>query len=380
VSKKSVEGLIDRSKLFASLAKKHKLSTSKVQAVFETLIKGKSFTQQKATTVTVKQQVPAEVRTTKIKRVEVIKEVPVVTTRQVIKKVEVIKEVPVEVIREVKVIKEVPIEVIKEVVKQVTVKVPVVKIKEIIKKVPVIKVKEVVKKVPVVKKVVDTKEIDKLNAKIADLKKRLAEKPKTVEVIREVPVEIIKEVEVVKQIDFASLAKMMKGMKRVEVSKTVVGESTVRGEEKIVERRELKPGTKATKVTGKATKISKTAKPAKAEKTAKTAKAAKPAKATKPTKDKSTTKSTVKAKNGDDLTKIEGIGPKIAEILNNGGVSTFKELSKSKISNLKSLLEKAGPKFQMHDPSTWTEQAALAADGKWNKLKTLQDNLDGGKR
>ena len=320
--------------------------------MYETLIKSKSFTQQKANTVKLKEQVPVQVRTAKVQKVEVIKEVPVIAYKQVVKRVNVIQEVPVEVIREVKVIKEVPIEVIKEVTREV--KVPVIKIKEVVKKVPVIKVKEVVKKVPVIKKVVDTKEIDKLNGKIADLKKKLAAKPKTIEVIREVPVEIIKEVEVVKQIDFASLAKMMKGMKKVEVSKTVVGESTVRGEEKIVERRELKPGTKATKITGKATK----------------------AKA----KSKTTTKTASKPKKKDDLTKIEGIGPKIAELLNKGGISTFKELSKSKISNLKSILENAGPKFQMHDPSTWTEQAALAADGKWNKLKTLQDNLDGGKR
>ena len=328
------------------------MSAAKVQAVYESLINSKSFTQQKAAPVKVKEQVAVAVRTAKVQKVEVIKEVPVIAYKQVIKRVKVIQEVPVEVIKEVKVIKEVPIEVVKEITREV--KVPVIKIKEVVKKVPVIKVKEVVKKVPVIEKVVDTKEIDKLKAKIADLKSQLAAKPKTVEVIREVPVEIIKEVEVVKQIDFASLAKMMKGMKKVEVSKTVVGESTVRGEEKIVERRELKPGTAATKVTGKATK----------------------AKA----KSKATTTAKATSQKKDDLTKIEGIGPKIAEILNNGGISTFKELAKSKISNLKGLLEKAGPKFQMHDPSTWTEQAALAADGKWNKLKTLQDNLDGGKR
>lgn len=363
--------MIDRSKLFSSLAKKHKLPTSKVQAVYETLIKAKSFTQQEAKAVKVKEQVAVAVKSGKIQKVQVIKEVPVIAYKQVIKTVKVIQEVPVEVIREVKVIKEVPIEVVKEIVREV--KVPVIKIKEVIKKVPVIKVKEVVKKVEVIKKVADTKqidklnatisslkaknkaqaadtrEIDKLNASIADLKAKLKVKPKTIEIVREVPVEIIKEVEVVKQIDFASLAKMMKGMKKVEVSKTVIGETSTRGQEKIVERRELKPGTKATKVTGKATKVS-----------------------TK-TKAKSTGKK-------DDLTKIEGIGPKIAEILNDSGINTFKDLSKAKISSLKATLDKAGPRFQMHDPSTWTEQAALAADGKWNKLKTLQDNLDGGRK
>jgi hypothetical protein len=33
----------------------------------------------------------------------------------------------------------------------------------------------------------------------------------------------------------------------------------------------------------------------------------------------------------------------------------------------------------MHDPTTWPEQAKMAADGNWDELKTLQDNLKGGK-
>ena len=30
-------------------------------------------------------------------------------------------------------------------------------------------------------------------------------------------------------------------------------------------------------------------------------------------------------------------------------------------------------------PETWPQQAQLAADGKWDELKALQDELDGGK-
>jgi len=33
----------------------------------------------------------------------------------------------------------------------------------------------------------------------------------------------------------------------------------------------------------------------------------------------------------------------------------------------------------MHDPGSWPQQAGLAAEGKWDELQTLQDNLDGGK-
>ncbi len=82
----------------------------------------------------------------------------------------------------------------------------------------------------------------------------------------------------------------------------------------------------------------------------------------------------------DKLTKIEGVGPKIAEKLNEGGIMTFKDLSCATLEQLQGILDEAGPRYRMHDPGTWAEQAALAADGKWDELETLQDKLDGGKR
>jgi len=344
---KMVKGELNRSQLFASLAKKTKVSVPKVEAIYIELVKTKLTSKQSLKTANVTQQVP--VNKTTIKKVELIKEVPVIVEKIVVKNV--IKEVPVEVIKTVQVIKEVPIEVLTEVTREV--KVPVIKIKEVVKKVPVIKEKTVVKKVPVIQKVVDQKAInqwkakhEKLEVEIKDLKTKLAAKPKTVEVIKEVPIEIIKEVEVVKQIDFASLAKMMKGMKQVEVSKTVVGEKTTRGTGKVVERREVKPGTRS-KVETSSRKLT------------------------------STTSNTKASK--DDLTKIEGIGPKIQELMHKAGISTFKKLSNSKISVLKDILSKAGPRFTMHDPSSWPEQSSLAAAGKWKKLEKLQDELVGGK-
>ena len=33
----------------------------------------------------------------------------------------------------------------------------------------------------------------------------------------------------------------------------------------------------------------------------------------------------------------------------------------------------------MHDPTTWPQQSALAAEDKWDELNTLQDELKGGK-
>jgi molybdopterin-containing oxidoreductase family membrane subunit len=81
----------------------------------------------------------------------------------------------------------------------------------------------------------------------------------------------------------------------------------------------------------------------------------------------------------DDLTRIEGIGPKIAEILSNNGITSFAELASSSYDTIKSYLDLAGPRYQMHDPTSWPDQAKLAAEGKWEELKNLQDRLDGGK-
>lgn len=82
---------------------------------------------------------------------------------------------------------------------------------------------------------------------------------------------------------------------------------------------------------------------------------------------------------GDDLKKIEGIGPKIAEILAENGLGTYAELASAELATLQGILEEAGSRYNMHDPGTWSEQAALAAEGKWDELKELQGKLDGGK-
>jgi large subunit ribosomal protein L21 len=79
----------------------------------------------------------------------------------------------------------------------------------------------------------------------------------------------------------------------------------------------------------------------------------------------------------DDLTKIEGIGPKVAKTLNEAGISTFEALSKAKVEDLQKILSSAG--LKMMDPATWPEQAKLAANGDWDALKKLQDKLSGGR-
>jgi len=85
-------------------------------------------------------------------------------------------------------------------------------------------------------------------------------------------------------------------------------------------------------------------------------------------------------KTRESLRKIEGIGPKIEELLHNAGILTFNQLSKARVEHLKQILSAAGPRYHMHNPGTWPKQSALAAKGRWEELKALQVELKGGKK
>ncbi len=87
----------------------------------------------------------------------------------------------------------------------------------------------------------------------------------------------------------------------------------------------------------------------------------------------------VEATRVDDLKIVEGIGPKIEELLNKAGIKTFAQLESTSVARLNEILEEAGPRYQMHDPTTWPRQSGLANNGKWNELKILQDALNKGK-
>lgn len=80
----------------------------------------------------------------------------------------------------------------------------------------------------------------------------------------------------------------------------------------------------------------------------------------------------------DNLELIEGIGPKISQLLQEAGITTFAQLAATDASRLVHILREAN--LPMIDPRTWPEQARLAADGKWDALKALQDELKGGRR
>ena len=88
----------------------------------------------------------------------------------------------------------------------------------------------------------------------------------------------------------------------------------------------------------------------------------------------------LRAEVNDDLTRIEGIGPKIQQLLNEKGIRTYRKLASTPADRLKKILESVGGTFRTHDPTTWPEQAKLAATGEWEALVYLQDELNGGRR
>lgn len=88
----------------------------------------------------------------------------------------------------------------------------------------------------------------------------------------------------------------------------------------------------------------------------------------------------LKQKNGhDDFTLIEGIGPKINELIHAAGIHTFTELSETLVETIQKILDDAGPNYRLAKPGTWPAQSEMAATNRWEALKAWQDELDGGK-
>jgi predicted flap endonuclease-1-like 5' DNA nuclease len=81
----------------------------------------------------------------------------------------------------------------------------------------------------------------------------------------------------------------------------------------------------------------------------------------------------------DDLKVVEGIGPKIEGLCHGIGIRTWFDLSTTEVSLLRTMLTDAGSRFRAQDPSTWPQQAAMLAEGRWTDFKTLTDQLSGGK-
>jgi large subunit ribosomal protein L21 len=97
-----------------------------------------------------------------------------------------------------------------------------------------------------------------------------------------------------------------------------------------------------------------------------------------PDEDRKTEAKPEKTVEVDDLTQIEGIGPKVSKTLIAAGISTFEALSNAKVEDIQKILTDAG--LRMMDATTWPQQAKLAAQGDWDGLKKLQDDLSGGRK
>lgn len=80
----------------------------------------------------------------------------------------------------------------------------------------------------------------------------------------------------------------------------------------------------------------------------------------------------------EDLTIIEGIGPKIQSVLKEAGIKNYLQLSELNVERIREILIAAG--IRLGDPSSWPEQARLASLGKMDELKSFQVTLKGGRR
>ena len=82
-------------------------------------------------------------------------------------------------------------------------------------------------------------------------------------------------------------------------------------------------------------------------------------------------------KHADDLTIIEGIGPKIDELFHANGISSFARLAALSVPETLAVLDVGGPAFQLTNPGSWSRQAQLASENRWVELKRLQEELIG---
>ncbi|WP_297794725.1 30S ribosomal protein S2 [uncultured Eudoraea sp.] len=80
----------------------------------------------------------------------------------------------------------------------------------------------------------------------------------------------------------------------------------------------------------------------------------------------------------DNLTKIEGIGPKAAEALTKAGIGSYASLAKTDPEKIKEILTEASSRMAHLDPSSWPKQSEMAAEGHWDELKAWQDKVKGG--
>lgn len=81
----------------------------------------------------------------------------------------------------------------------------------------------------------------------------------------------------------------------------------------------------------------------------------------------------------DNLQIIEGIGPKIETVLHDAGYHNWEQLAAAETDTLRTILDNAGSRFKLADPTSWPHQASLAAAGNWDELIRYQKFTDAGR-
>ena len=87
------------------------------------------------------------------------------------------------------------------------------------------------------------------------------------------------------------------------------------------------------------------------------------------------------ALSSDDLQVVEGIGPKMNEVLTNAGITNWSVLASKSTADLRAILDSVNQKrYRIIDPSPWPVQARLADEGKWDDLIRMQKGLSSGRK
>lgn len=77
----------------------------------------------------------------------------------------------------------------------------------------------------------------------------------------------------------------------------------------------------------------------------------------------------------DDLTKLTGIGPKLAEAMNAAGISAYAQLAEMAVEDVNGHLAASNIRYSKATAESWAAQARLAAAGDWEGLKNYQASL-----
>jgi predicted flap endonuclease-1-like 5' DNA nuclease len=80
----------------------------------------------------------------------------------------------------------------------------------------------------------------------------------------------------------------------------------------------------------------------------------------------------------DDLKAVEGIGPTVEELCHGIGIRGWTDLAHTEVSLLRTMLDDAGARFKVHDPTTWPHQAELLADRRWDEFAQFTASLRSG--